>query len=46
MELVGHNTELGYQRCDIVAERDLSDGEARYSERLAVRPLTWERSGS
>jgi integrase len=29
MELVGHKTESAYQRYDIVAERDLTDGVAR-----------------
>jgi hypothetical protein len=26
MELVGHKTESVYQRCDIVSEKDLTDG--------------------
>jgi hypothetical protein len=46
MELVRHKTESVYQRYDVVAQPDLSDGVARYAERLAVRPLTWERSAS
>lgn len=36
MELVGHKTESVYQRYDIVAERDLTDGVARYAARLTV----------
>ena len=36
MELVGHRTEPVYQRYDIVAERDLADGVARYAARLTV----------
>jgi integrase len=31
MELVGHKTESVYQRYDIVAERDLTDGVSRYA---------------
>jgi integrase len=34
MELIGHRTESVYQRYDIVAERDLAEGVARYVARL------------
>ncbi len=34
MELVGHRTESVYQRYDIVAERDLTDGVIRYASRI------------
>jgi hypothetical protein len=34
MELVGHKTESVCRRYDIVAERDLTDGVARYATRL------------
>ena len=36
MELVGHRTESVYQRYDIVAERDLTEGVARYAARFEV----------
>jgi hypothetical protein len=36
MELDGHNTESVYQRYDIVAERDLTKGVARYAGRLTA----------
>ena len=36
MELVGHRTKSVYQRYDIVAERDLMDGIARYAARLGT----------
>lgn len=37
MELVGHKNESVYQRYDIVAERDLTEGVSRYAGGLAVR---------
>jgi integrase len=37
MELVGHRTEPVYQRYDIVAERDLAEGVARYALKSAAK---------
>ena len=44
MELMGHRTESVYQRYDIVAERDLAEGVARYAARFEVsRPSVTNR---